>query len=465
MLDDFDPLVDISISIDILAIRALDKIDLFSDPDFFIKIYINNEEFVSQIWHDTSYLYNCWNITKNVSDDVEIVDIKIELWDWDNLRPKRCDISGDKNSLDEGFTVDLQYNLRTGLWYGDDYNVGDPSGYGRLCGTDDGSIKKDENDCEFYFNIYQNDYDNDGLPYWIETNVYKTDPKKSNLGEDKDNDSVPIEWEHRWGFNPLIWEDHRNYDSDDDSINNTEEYLTSSYGSDPYRKDFFLEMDFMVDNITGQRLAVPYSTFELMKNPFNRRNIVFHIEFKENQGGELIPFDNYTETEEIFEIYNDYFIHNDTNNWRRGVFHYGVVVYARSPSMAFSGDVYPNLGYFPGTNGFIISFGMVNYFYNLNYVIKDLDFLFAASFIHELGHHLGLRWGDPFGVDCNYGRYPWQFNYWLFGRYKSVMNYRYVFKILDYSDGSHGFNDHNDWGNLDFSHFEKPDNVVSIDNK
>jgi hypothetical protein len=273
---------------------------------------------------------------------------------------------------------------------------------------------------------------------------------------------VPIEWEHRWGFNPLLWEDHENYDSDDDSLNNTEEYLTSSYGSDPYRRDLFLEMDIMEDNATGHKLGVPDSTFELMKDPFNRRNIVFHIEFNENQGGEMIPFDNYTETEEIFDIYNDYFLHNDTNNWRRGVFHYGVVVYKRSPSMAFSGDVYPYLGYFPGTNGYVISFGMVNHFYNLDYVVKDLDFLFAASFVHELGHHFGLRWGDPFGVDCNWGRYPWQFNYWFFGRYKSIMNYRYVFKILDYSDGSHGFNDHNDWGNIDLSFFEKPDNVNQL---
>ena len=201
------------------------------------------------------------------------------------------------NNWLKGYAIDLQYNIRTGLWYGDDYNVGDPSGYGRLCGCDDGSIYKDENDCELYFNIYQNDFDNDGLPYWIETFVYKTDPEISNLGEDKDKDSVPIEWEHRWGFNPLLWEDHANYDSDDDSLNNTEEYLTSSYGSDPYRRDLFLEMDIMEDNLTGRKLAVPDSTFELMKDPFNRRNIVFHIEFNENQGGEMIKYDNYTENE------------------------------------------------------------------------------------------------------------------------------------------------------------------------
>ena len=37
---DIDPLVDISLTIDISAIRALDKIERCSDPDFFINIIL-----------------------------------------------------------------------------------------------------------------------------------------------------------------------------------------------------------------------------------------------------------------------------------------------------------------------------------------------------------------------------------------------------------------------------------------
>lgn len=33
------------------------------------------------------------------------------------------------------------------------------------------------------------------------------------------------------------------------------------------------------------------------------------------------------------------------------------------------------------------------------------------------------------------------------------MNYRYVFKLVDYSDGSHGENDFDDWGHLDLTQF------------
>jgi hypothetical protein len=34
------------------------------------------------------------------------------------------------------------------------------------------------------------------------------------------------------------------------------------------------------------------------------------------------------------------------------------------------------------------------------------------------------------------------------------MNYHYTYKILDYSDGSNGGRDFDDWSNLDFNYFE-----------
>jgi len=36
------------------------------------------------------------------------------------------------------------------------------------------------------------------------------------------------------------------------------------------------------------------------------------------------------------------------------------------------------------------------------------------------------------------------------------MNYRYTYSILDYSDGSHGKIDYDDWENIDLTYFEKP---------
>ena len=133
IVEDLDPLIDLEITFEIIAIRVLDIIDDVSDPDFFVKVFINNKEFISPIWNDTSYLYNCWSITNNVPDELEIVNITIQLWDWNHDENNLCDISGKANYNDNGYDVHLVYNLRTGNWNGDDY-IGDPSGFGRVCG-------------------------------------------------------------------------------------------------------------------------------------------------------------------------------------------------------------------------------------------------------------------------------------------------------------------------------------------
>ena len=61
---DLDPLVDVAVTFELRQIRslekrdvryfAIDKIDKFSDPDFYVKVFINDLEFVSTIWDNTS---------------------------------------------------------------------------------------------------------------------------------------------------------------------------------------------------------------------------------------------------------------------------------------------------------------------------------------------------------------------------------------------------------------------------
>jgi hypothetical protein len=85
----------------------------------------------------------------------------------------------------------------------------------------------------------------------------------------------------------------------------------------------------------------------------------------------------------------------------------------------------------------------------------DLDFLYACVIMHETGHTLGIDWLFPPGCDAKCTAKPWCIGYWIFRNYKSCMNYRYTYKILDYSDGTHGIIDFNDWGNIDFTFFEK----------
>ena len=153
-----------------------------------------------------------------------------------------------------------------------------------------------------------------------------------------------------------------------------------------------------------------------------------------------------------------YFIHNIKDNWRRGVFHYGIVVnLCDMKGYAFSGDTSPYWGYNPGTNSFVISSSQMEK--NTQKIIfedKTLENFYSSAMMHEMGHNFGIRFGEPIGCDNWFAKYPWQISFWFIRNYKSIMNYQYTYRILDYSDGSHGWNDYNDWGNIDLSYFEKP---------
>ena len=253
---DYDPTIDLTLTINIHSIRALRVIESISTPSFYVIVTINEQEHCSPTWENTEYVYDQWNLTVNIPDQENFVDITLALFDDNTNEDSLCDISSHQNQGQTGKDISLQYNIKTGHWFGDDY-LNDQDGYGRACGTTDGSIYTDENDCELTFSITQNDYDNDGLPYWMETEVYDTDPLSSNVGEDADHDGIPIEWEHHWGFNPLVWDDHEHMDHDQDSITNHEEWITQTYGSDPFLQDVFLEIDFMEEAPDGTSSIVP----------------------------------------------------------------------------------------------------------------------------------------------------------------------------------------------------------------
>jgi hypothetical protein len=354
--------------------------------------------------------------------------------------------------------------LKIAQWKGDDYlypylTWADPSGYGRLNGCDDNSIYDGKRDCVVLFDITQNDYDGDGIPYWTEVNVYKTDPTVNDAGRDDDHDGVPLEWEFKWGtildynyqtenwmfiwfYDPFVWEDHRNMDFDNDGLNNVEEYLTSEWGSDPYRKDIFVELDQMKAGPNRETASIfPQESKELLRNAFDKYNIFLHLDDGSMGGGEMIPFDNETPREELAVIYQDYFLHGNPNNWRRGVFHYGVLVYDATYA-----------GYMFGTDddywgAFQISSNRVK----KHTYLSGEDIAYASVYMHELGHTLNIRM--PGGHDTN-SYYPWQLGWWKWRPYKSCMNYGYTYDLIDYSDGSHGKNDHDDWGTLDLPGFQ-----------
>lgn len=451
-LSDLDPLTDIHLTITIKRIRGLEETIQDDEPILQLLITINNETISSPIWEHLKYINTTdFSITRNIDDHTPIFSIHMQLLDLSTGEEIICDLGNQTKD------VSIDYDIRTGHWSGDD-SLGDPSGYGRLCGCDDGSIYVDENDYELWFSITQTDPDGDGIPYWTEINTYQTDPTIDNTGEDHDSDTIPIEWEYQWGYDPFTPEPHLILDDDNDSISNYEEYLTHHWDSDPFRQDIFLEIDWMEEGPNGEKARYPIRARELLKNPFHRRNIVFHVDLGEENGGELIPFKKRSTQSDIRPLYDEYFLDHGSNQWRRGVFHWAVFVNQITPrGFAFSGDTPPYWGYIPGTNGFIVASRLMED-KNSSWKFKDkpLEYFYGSVTMHEMGHNFGIKSGNPGGCDNFLAKYPWQIRFWFWRTYYSIMNYQYTYYRFDYSDGTHGWNDFNDWAEIDLSYFEKP---------
>ncbi|MFO7677345.1 MAG: hypothetical protein R6V50_03055 [Thermoplasmatota archaeon] len=452
----YDPLVDIHVNVTIKTIRSLEIHDDYfhcsktiireKPPGFYLVVWINDEFFESPIWPDSHIVYPNISFIANVSNYEEFVSIQLGLYE-------KCDhgedILWDITHRPKPDYATITYSIATGHWIGDDYQ-GDISGYGRLNGYDDENYNKRRQVAEVFFDISQTDYDGDGIPYWTEVHILGTDPTFDDTGIDYSGDGIPIEWEYKWGYDPFIWYDHKNLDPDEDGLSNYEEYLTAEWGSDPFRADVFLEIDYMQDSDWGHSNMIPEDAIEMLHYPFHRRNHVIHIEISD-----ILPFKRQTNLDDLLFIYQQYFLHNDSDNWRRGVFHYGVFVYRTFPGgYAFSGDVPPHMGYHAGTNAFVISSSIMSRY--ARWYPQSLSYFFASATMHELGHNFGFRWGNPYGVDAQLGKYPWQPMYYVYRNYKSIMNYRYTYHIFDYSDGNNGFLDHDDWSALDLTYFLIP---------
>jgi len=480
--------IDYHIIFTVKEIRALDKIDFFSDPDFYVKVFINDKKYESPCWENQKYVKEEWSTGPvDVPDDEQNVSIKIQLWDKNDFIDKLCDISSNVDQrLKDQKDIDLIYNLRSGHWRGEDFiypihNVPlDVSGYGRLNGCDDNSIYQRDGDCELLFDITQNDIDGDGIPYWTEVNIFETDPEVDDTGRDDDNDGVPIEWEYKWGhffvrnwhsgtyesywqYHPFIEEDHANLDPDEDGLQNTEEYLTSQWGSDPFRQDIFLEIDQMVEGPNGEGEFVPEASKEYMRDAFAKYNIFFQLDDGWMGGGEkTIPFDYETNGDEMQQLYREYFLHNDFDNWRRGVFHYGLIVY-KSPfagAFCWTSDV----NHCRRTDSILVAtlyhedpFEPYWYFV-LRHRTTDRniqhEIAYASLIMHETGHTLGIYRSNTPGCDNRNSICPG--SEWLKYRgYRSCMNYNHVYSIVDYSDGSRGKNDFDDWARINLQLFEE----------
>lgn len=473
VLTDYDPLVDVHITFTVKTIRNLEVHDDLFDfsqiirrlnpPSFYLTVWINDEVFESPAWIDSHVVSPDLSFTCDVPDHEEFVSIRVGLFEKNIFG---SDHLWDITSRKKPSFAYLNYSIKTGHWTGDDY-LGDPSGYGRLNGYDDGNYNKRIRVAEMFFDINQNDYDGDGIPYWVEVYEYGTDPTVDNRGEDEDGDGIPIEWEYQWGYDPFVWDDHENLDMDNDGLSNTEEYRTSQWGSDPYRKDIYLELDQMELGPNGEGASVPENSKELIKKPFHRRNIVFHIDDGCMGGGEFIPFKQRASWQDLQQIYRDHFLHNDVNNWRRSVFHYGLITYQSSIFHGFVWTSYIDEDHPVLLDSFQIStkeHEEIPFEYPLLRIIgrKSInkqysrEIIYASAIMHETGHVLGIFHSNTPGCDNKTGKFPWQRDWWVWRNYQSCMNYGYMYTFVDYSDGTNGNNDFDDWGRIDLTLFTKP---------
>ncbi|MBC7129471.1 MAG: hypothetical protein H5T45_07090 [Thermoplasmatales archaeon] len=389
--DDFDPLVDINVGVKIERIR-------FPKKEKF-EILIDGNRNSSIFYGDENPEVIFW---QNVDDKKQFVEISF--------------ISDFKR-------FNIFYDLATGSWFGDDF-IGDGDGYGHIRFSN----------YEIWFDVTYNDYDNDRLTYWEEINIYHTNPYESDYGIDYDNDGVSIEWEDKYGYSPFSAENHSLLDPDNDGLSNLEEYYMRYNLSNPFAKDIFIEIDYM------PQYRIYNESIQMLYDAFSKHNIALHIEVDDE-----LPYFERIYYKEARDFYWNYFLNYDVNNPKHGIYHY-IILVAYGPG-ARGGNAFVG---FDNCDSILLACRYINDWR----VGEKRKIAYASLLMHELGHNLGLFEDDFGGIDNESCNAPWLAGYWKYANYKSCLNYRYSFELIDYSDGGNGINDFNDWDKIDLSFFK-----------
>jgi hypothetical protein len=357
--------------------------------------------------------------------------------------------------------IKLSYDYRTGRWFGDD-SLNDNDGYGHYIGDT----------FEIWFNIYQSDYDHDGIPYWIEKNVLKTNPIDDDRNNDPDLDGIPTSWEWKWEYDPFTWDDHYNLDPDIDGIENIEEYQMREFFANPYQPEIYIETDGMEKGGIFDLAPhiFPMESQQMIIERFAQHGIWIYIDdggdfWKNgplNGGGEFVPYHKYlddVEGKECLSFYKHYFADE-----RKGIFRYIVM----GNEGGFNNPVSYNM-----FDMIVVGSGLKDsLLFRRTFSPRAYKVGIAKVALHELGHSLGLVPTTYPGNDIMKGakRYPSmpneEYNSYL-NDYYSVMNYNYIYNdrtLFDYSHGNNGAPyDQDDWTHLylpthqvDLTSYEEP---------
>lgn len=399
---------------------------------------------------DTGYIFN--EFYKVVDQEKETSDVEIRV------------LSGKNNEeVVESFKV--RYDYRLGSWTGDDY-LNDSDGYGHYDGEK----------YQVWFDIRQTDYDKDGIPFWTEINVLGTDPKIDDRGVDHDNDNCSTVWEWKWGYDPFTWDNHTFLDPDGDGLQNVKEEYMSKWLANPNYPEIYIEVDYSADApdetligdytierkkgnilpikrpkiekalLKGQEFVFWEESQQMLIELFNEHAISVHIDDGcMGEGGEklddLIGGPGVSpEDSSISEYYK-----KDFSDERKGIFRYMIVTLGGGYiyNMDYGGRydtivVQQSDRFYKGVGGNAVT-------------PRAKRVAQAVSVLHELGHSCGFGYLHSGGVDNMSAE---AYREWY--DYKSVMSYFwYGCRYFDYSDGTHGPNDMDDWGNIDVGFFQR----------
>lgn len=159
----------------------------------------------------------------------------------------------------------------------------------------------------------------------------------------------------------------------------------------PDTRDIFIEVDYMYSSTTGWSCQLPSLSKLLVITAFMKEGIHLHVDDGDMGGGQTIPDDLETSVEEFNgnvqfgdpngnHLYGNYF-----SDDRVGVFHYAVI------ANHYQGDLIlqSTFGVTPRilSDGFMVFISTIR---NVCHFIHGNEYNIAKSFIHELGHGLGL---------------------------------------------------------------------------
>ncbi len=461
--DRISPMENQALFVEILRIRnrgLMDKmlsysLDWRNPPSFYYIIKVDGKEGSSKGNVGETGVYTTWDtigyessMVFDVEEEKEYSDVTISIIE---LEP--TGLFGRNVKEVEKERISLKYDYRTGRWTGDDYFM-DKDGMGHYLGKN----------YEIWFNLYQADYDHDGIPYWVEVNVLGTDPAVDDSKLDPDNDGIPTSWEWKYGYDPFTYNEHSKLDPDIDGIENIEEYKMRKYFANPFQPDIYIETDGMEKKGIFDLPHIFYKeSQQMIIERFARHGINVYIDdgwnALPNGGGELLPYQ--ANLDDILGKQLLAFYEHNFPDERKGIFRY-VVVGVRKDGGGFITPVKYNR-----FDAIYVSNDFNSMMTRIAFTPREIRVMLAKAILHELGHSLGLMPGIFPGIDLmsrKFGdRYPNmpddEYNAYL-EKYYSVMNYQYIYNkpwfysenksyLFDYSDGSNGLPyDWNDWEHI-----------------